>query len=567
MRASRPRLIAPPQQSTPADLRRTGHRDRPLPDDLLREASHRLGVMSLLAAAMWILATVLYHIVDRVLGFGDQAWWSFRPSDTITVASVVVSLGMFVYSRTSQRSPRFLLDLGLVYMVVMSLGVGLIWHWDLPSKHAPIAPAITWIGAIILMFAATVPSPPGRTLIAGLIAASMNPIGMLVAKARGIWDFGPDYGVLLMHYPDYLLVAVSVVISHVVTRLGQQVAKARELGSYQLGELLGRGGMGEVYKATHRMLARPAAIKLIRPEVIGAHKGEGAAMAVTRFRREAETAASLRSPHTVALYDFGVTDDGTLYFAMELLEGMDLETLVRRHGPLPPSRVVHILRQACESLEEAHARGLVHRDIKPANLHIGQLGLRHDVVKVLDFGLVRSISRADDSESLATAAGVIPGTPAYMAPEMALGEAVDGRADLYALASVAYFLLSGSLVFEANGGMQMIVKRLHEDPTPIAERAEQPIPPELNRIIMSGLARDPRGRPETAAAMTRALEQIPLAQWTEDQARQWWLTHGTVGIDNTVGGDAPTMFDSQEATRTRRVAVSREPGSSDSAAE
>src|SRR6185503_14835553 len=186
----------------------------------------------------------------------------------------------------------------------------------------------------------------------------------------------------------------------------------RELGSYRLGELLGRGGMGEVYLATHRMLARPAAIKLIRPEALGADR-EAAELAARRFRREAEAAASLRSPHTVELYDFGVTEDRTLYFVMELLEGLDLETLVGRYGPLPANRTIHLLRQVCESLEEAHAAGLVHRDIKPANIHLGRMGLRYDFAKVLDFGLVKSVTGTSE-DSLATAAGLTPGTPAYM---------------------------------------------------------------------------------------------------------------------------------------------------------
>src|SRR5204863_524030 len=180
------------------------------------------------------------------------------------------------------------------------------------------------------------------------------------------------------------------------------------------------GGMGEVYRATHRMLARPAAIKLIRPEVLGAGDPESAQLAVRRFRREAEAAANLRSPHTVELYDFGVTDDHTMYFVMELLEGMDLESLVRQHGPVDASRVVHILRQVCASLEEAHVRGLVHRDIKPANIHLGRLGLVYDFVKVLDFGLVKPIADGGLEPSLATQGGLVVGTPGYMAPETAL---------------------------------------------------------------------------------------------------------------------------------------------------
>src|SRR4051812_12095486 len=214
--------------------------------------------------------------------------------------------------------------------------------------------------------------------------------------------------------------------------------------------------MGSVYRATHRMLARPAAIKLIRPEVLSSQDPRSADLAVARFRREAEAAAKLRSPHTVELYDFGETEDGTLYFVMELLEGMDLEGLVRKEGPLPQKRVIHILRQVCESLEEAHVSGLVHRDIKPANIHVGRVGLRHDFVKVLDFGLVKSLAGPLIEDSMATASGLTPGTPAYMAPEMALGETVDGRADLYALGCVAYYLLTGRLVFEATTGLQLI---------------------------------------------------------------------------------------------------------------
>jgi serine/threonine protein kinase len=361
--------------------------------------------------------------------------------------------------------------------------------------------------------------------VAGMIAVSMNPIGMLVAKARGTWEFGPSINVLVMHYQDYLLVGVAVVISHVISGLGQEIARARELGSYQLGELLGRGGMGEVYRATHRMLARPAAIKLIRPETIGAGDSSATRLAVARFEREATAAANLRSPHTVNLYDFGVTADGTLYFAMELLEGLDLESLVRQTGPLPAARVIHVLRQVCESLEEAHRAGLVHRDIKPANIHIGRLGLEYDFVKVLDFGLVKSVTGTDVTRSLVTGAGLIQGTPAYMAPEMALGQDVDGRADLYALGCVAYFLITGQLVFDAANGLQMLVKRLHEDPLPPSSRTELTVPAELERLVLACLARQPEHRPHSAADLRRSLAAVPVAPWSDAQAVEWWSTN------------------------------------------
>jgi serine/threonine protein kinase len=406
--------------------------------------------------------------------------------------------------------------------VFTAFGLGLTFHWAPVAADQSIAPAISWIGAVVLMFAAIVPSTPVKTLLAGVVAVSMNPIAMLIARARGLWNFESPTDALLMHYQDYLLLGVAVVISHVVTGLGQQVAKAREMGSYQLGELLGRGGMGEVYYATHRMLARPAAIKLIRPEMIGGSDPAAAQLAVARFRREAETAASLRSPHTVELYDFGVTDDQTLYFVMELLEGLNLELLVRRHGHMPASRVVHVLRQVCASLEEAHERGLVHRDIKPANIHIGRLGLVYDFVKVLDFGLVKPITDGSIEHSLATQGGLIVGTPGYTAPETALRTKVDGRADLYSVGCVAYYLLTGHHVFEGDTVMQVFAQHLQAVPTPPSQRGPSVVPPDLEELILSCLAKTPEERPQTAAELDRRLAAVGVEPWTDLQAREWW---------------------------------------------
>jgi serine/threonine-protein kinase len=211
-----------------------------------------------------------------------------------------------------------------------------------------------------------------------------------------------------------------------------------------------------------------------------------------------------------------------MYFVMELLDGMDLETFVREYGPLPASRVIHILRQVCESLEEAHASGMVHRDIKPANIHLGRLGLRHDFVKVLDFGLVKPVGGAPDEHTLATASGLAIGTPAYMAPEMALGESVDGRADIYALGCVAYFLLTGRLVFEGETYLQITVKHLQNDPIPPSKRTSNPIPPELDRLVLACLAKQPHDRPSDAGELARALEAIDVEPWGEDEAREWW---------------------------------------------
>jgi len=509
--------------STPADLKRSHGRGRDLPDDLLRAASLRLGAASLLLAVLWVIGVIGGHLAARAIFPDSPRWRVFDLTDAIASVSVIVSLALYVYIRKAERDPRFLLDLGLGYMIFTAFALAVMFHLGGIPTSGMVFPEISWVGAVILIFAAIVPSTPGKMLAAGLIAASMNPLLMLVSRARGVWDFGPWHRVLLMHYPDFILVGAAVAISHVVTKLGQQVTKAREMGSYQLGELLGRGGMGEVYKATHRMLARPAAIKLIRTEMLGAVDEDAAKLAVTRFRREAEAAANLRSQHTVELYDFGVTDDGTLYLVMEFLDGLDLETLVRESGPLPAGRVIHVLRQVCESLEEAHRTGLVHRDVKPANIHLGRVGLRHDFVKVLDFGLVKEVSNANVATSMATVAGQMAlGTPAYMAPEMALGEPVDGRADIYALGCVAYYLLTGKLVFEAEKVFQMIANHLQSAPIPPSERTDRPIPPELEQLIMKCLAKDPNHRPKSAADLGRSLDWIPSGGWSEEQAKLWW---------------------------------------------
>src|SRR4051812_20232516 len=539
------KLIGPAPASTPSTLLRSGKRTAGIPDDLLHEASLRLGIMSLLGAILWAVATIAGHLANAATVSYGGKWATFDFTDVIAIVMVILSLSLSAYSRKSKRDPAVILDIGLVYVVISSLALGILWHAGTPPPGYQFMTQISWVGALLLMFAAIVPTPPAKMLAVGLLAASMNPIAMIIGMRRVSGDFGSPVIALVMHYPDYILVFVAVLISKVVTRLGQQVSKARELGSYQLGDLLGRGGMGEVYKAKHRMLARPAAIKLIRAEMLGAADAETARLAITRFRREAEAAANLRSQHTVELYDFGVTADDTLYLVMEYLDGMDLETLVREKGPLSPGRVSYILRQVCDSLEEAHSYGLVHRDIKPANIHVGRVGLKHDFVKVMDFGLVKAVSDVAPQEALATIPGQMAiGTPAYMSPEMALGETVDARTDIYALGCVAYFLLTGELVFGGEKTINLIAKHLQSEPVPPSERTTQPIPAALERLIMKALAKDPNRRPQSAREFADALSFVPTEAWGEKQAREWWTannrTNGVVA-GNTNFAQAPVL--------------------------
>jgi eukaryotic-like serine/threonine-protein kinase len=523
------KLIGLPARDTPDELKTAAGHRRQFPPDLLRQASHRLQILALVGAALWTLGPIMGHLALYFSEPGNPRVGQFRAIETICAVEVLISLALYLFVRMREHDPAFVMDLALVYMVVCAAGIGLMIHLG-PPAGTPMdtRPMITWTAPVILMFAALMPASPWKMLAAGFIAASMDPLGMILAQVSGNYHFGPIQNAFLMHYPNYLLLGVAVVISRVITQLGRQVAKEREMGSYRLGELLGRGGMGEVYKATHRMLARPAAIKLIHPEMLANRDRKSAGLAVARFRREAEAAAQLRSPHTVELYDFGETEDGTLYFVMELLEGMDLETLVSRDGPLPQGRVIHILRQVCESLEEAHALGLVHRDIKPANIHMGRVGLRHDFVKVLDFGLVKSVLPSGGEDSLATAAGLTPGTPAYLAPEMALGEKSDGRADLYALGCVAYFLLTGKLVFEASNSLQMITRHIQDTPVPPSTRTELEVSPELDRAVLATLAKSPDDRPQNAGELDRMLSEIDVEPWSEEAATRWWRVHQPV---------------------------------------
>jgi serine/threonine-protein kinase len=308
--------------------------------------------------------------------------------------------------------------------------------------------------------------------------------------------------------------------------LNRDVAEARELGSYRLHKLLGKGGMGEVWRAVHRLLARPAAIKLILPRAHESEKSSPGGSLVQRFEREAKATASLQSPNTVALYDFGRTDEGTFYYVMELLDGLDLESLVNRFGPMPAERAVAILKQACKSLAEAHDAGLVHRDVKPANIMVCRYGREFDFVKVLDFGLVALQTKHASEDLKLTADGIAGGTPAYMPPEIAEGKQIDGRTDLYALGCVAYWMLTGRTVFEGDTPMAVILSHVSDAPRPMAERSEVEIPKELDEIVMACLEKSPDQRPRSADELLARLERCPQASpWNAEKARNWWETH------------------------------------------
>ena len=281
--------------------------------------------------------------------------------------------------------------------------------------------------------------------------------------------------------------------------------------------------MGEVWKARHEMLARPAAVKRILAENLRGSREDRAAT-IERFTREARVTASLRSPHTIELFDFGVSADGSLYYAMELLEGVNLEHFVYRFGPVEPRRAVHWLRQACHSLAEAHARGLVHRDVKPANLFVCRYGRDGDFLKVLDFGLTKPLDRPRE-ESL-TQAGVRLGTPSYMAPEQVFGLETGPQTDLYALGCVGYWLLAGRKPFESDSAAEMMRKHAQVAPPRLDDGVRDPVPPALERTILRCLSKSPDDRPRNAEELSAELgASLGGPEWIAEEARAWWDEH------------------------------------------
>jgi len=302
--------------------------------------------------------------------------------------------------------------------------------------------------------------------------------------------------------------------------------EVRELGSYRLVEKLGEGGMGEVWLGEHRMLARPAAIKLVHGAALeGLHEDEVAA-ALERFEREARVTSQLTSPYTVRLYDFGVSRDGIFFYVMELLDGLDLHDLIVRYGPQCTGRTVHILWRVCSSLAEAHDAGLVHRDIKPANVFLCRQGDDGDVVKVLDFGLVQAAG-SEPSRSGGCSRSVA-GTPAFMAPEQGLDRNVDRRTDLYAVGCLGYWLLTGKTVFVEDSATKVMKDHVYERPPPPSIRVERAIPQALDQLILSCLAKDRAQRPADARALRDLLERVPIPAeeaWDRDAIEHWWRQH------------------------------------------
>jgi eukaryotic-like serine/threonine-protein kinase len=519
-------------QPVPTPAHSTRSRWRAMPPDLLQQSCRRVRIMAATIASIWLIVLLMNMVVAKLLGHRGMAGtmpWPF-PGLWITLAGIVVAGAAYSAAFRLCSRPERVINVALALQIVTAAAVTTLLHWyPIITTHG-----ISWLCVIILVHPSVVPTTPLKTLVVSLLIATFDPLAVWIAHLRGVPIEADTFTLVWYFLPNYISVALAMIPSHIISGLGRQVTQARELGSYTLGDLLGKGGMGEVYRARHRMLARPAAIKLIRPETLGA--GDAAQITIQRFRREAQAAALLRSPHTINLYDFGVTDDGVFYYVMELLEGFDFETLIRRYGPISAGRAVFLLRHACHSLGEAHARGLIHRDVKPSNIFTCRLGLNVDFVKVLDFGLVKQRQDVSHGQTvLLTQPDVTTGTPAFMAPEMALGEPdLDRRVDIYALGCVGYWLLTGRLVFEADTPVKMMLQHIQAEPEPPSAHSEPEIPPELDRVILQCLAKKPGERPSDTMKLADMLASVPLREsWTKEKAEAWWEAHSPVAAPST----------------------------------
>jgi serine/threonine-protein kinase len=461
----------------------------------------------------------------------------------LTTALAVEAGAAWWLCRRGQRSIRFLRWMEGGALLLNSIGSAFLFRYTFAgfardhslvtaegSLMADAYMSMVQLGGSAMMVAiraAFIPSAPRRTLIltVAIGAPMILATTLLVPTANGglAWRALDWSG-----YPWLPATAAMVwgvvcmtctVISWVIYGLRVEVREARRLGQYVLERKIGEGGMGEVYRARHGMMRRPSALKLLRVDLAGENS-------LRRFEREVQLTARLTHPNTITIFDYGRTHDGVFYYAMELLDGANLDRIVAVDGPQPPGRVVRILSMACGALAEAHSIGLIHRDIKPANIMLCTQGGERDVVKLLDFGLVKDLEVDPvDQDIKLTGANGLTGTPQYMAPEAILApNSVDARTDIYTLGAVAYFLLAGSPVFEGRSILEVCGKHLHQKPEPLAAHGIA-IPAALEAVVLACLEKDADRRPQTAADLRQRLEACTVEPWDSESARLWWLKH------------------------------------------
>ena len=473
----------------------------------------RLALLSKLAFwIFWILVFFVHGLYE--------IYPELRPArveivDAFGVSGLVVlGLTWHFALRKRRSSLRALYTIDALYLLITGAAFGISAYFSAEQRGA-VWSAFIWHTFIVFSRVIVVPSSGRRTAV--VTAISYLPL-WLAAIGMAAWTPATlELPPVAFVVGGLLFICIAVLLattgSRVIYGLRQQVTEAMQLGQYTLDQKIGEGGMGAVYRARHALLRRPTAIKLLPARRYGVDN-------IKRFEREVQHMARLTHPNTVAVYDYGRSPGGVFYYAMEYLDGVDLETLVARDGPQRAARVIHILRQVCGALDEAHAMGLTHRDIKPANIIVCRRGRMPDVAKVVDFGLVKEIARGGDD----TKSKIIMGTPAYLAPEAVTDpDTVGPLSDIYSLGCVAYFLLTGLRVFEGKTAVDVCVKHVSAAPQPPSGRTENPIPADLEAVVLACLSKDPAARPESAFALRSQLTRLcTYLDWDEGEALAWW---------------------------------------------
>ncbi|HEX8703428.1 MAG TPA: serine/threonine-protein kinase [Myxococcaceae bacterium] len=465
----------------------------------------------------------------------EQPWVQVltAPSTSFHLISVVAAFAAWQTCRGAHRSMsalRWLEALGLLGTLYLAK----LDAYSEGDSHS----LLLGTTSVLICRAVIVPTSVRRTFWITL-AGALPDVGFLALLRAGT----PE-GFLLPALDALLWSAIAVIMATLTTRviygLRQQVRDARKLGQYTLLEQLGAGAMGDVYLASHAMMRRRTAIKLLR-----AHTD---IQGLARFEREVQLTSQLTHPNTIAIYDYGRTHEGLFYYVMEYLEGMDMERLMLAAGPQPPARVIHILRQVCGALEEAHGLGLLHRDIKPANLFLCRRRGVPDMVKVLDFGLVKQLGV---EEAGAGVSHVVAGTPHYLAPEAITSPStVDGRSDLYSLGAVGYALLTGGHVFSGQSAAEICSHHVNSVPEPPEMRLGSELPADLCAIILRCLEKRPEARFANARELRMALDTCAdAACWTELDAELWWDRNGDTVEKTLVRRNPLALTGTQTAVR------------------
>ncbi len=520
------RKVTDPSEDHPG---RSGFRG--LMAEVQRDSYRRLGWIASVLAGLGIVVLAAYLLLPAE--HQEHVGIDIRARLALVALGGTVALVTLLRDLPSRWFP------GLALLFEVAVGAVLateFLYWHTLGSGADFLLGVPRTTLWVVFFANVVPLRPREHLLGAGLSTAFILIWFAVGGAAAAGNLGPAAAEALWSrgrelLPGLVLSALAAsALAYVSARrvygLSRALSRARRVGSYELTERLGKGGMGEVWRARHQMLARPAAIKLIRSDRTEGTSTSDAEYYLERFQREVQATARLRSPHTIQVYDYGITPDRAFYYVMELLDGIDLDHFIKSYGPMPAARAVHVLRHMCHSLAEAHDAGLIHRDIKPANVFLCRQGRDVDQVKVLDFGLVKEVARPQSA--MLTQIGTFAGTPAFGSPEAAAGKVdqLGPAADIYSVGCVAYWLLTGQTVFKAAGAMEMLASHIRDEPVPPSERIELELPPELDRVILRCLEKDPQTRIGSADELDADLEQLQRTfPWPAETARAWWLAH------------------------------------------